>query len=377
MLVTHNIPLKSIQSKGKVHMDLLEDGLHVTLTERLATDFRNKDMDIKSYIHTDNNYRLPLQIDLCLAIDSPGAYLLFGKGHISFGTVWSDNRRIDDIVKPTYKPRFFHNHIPIGEFVNISIVYDINAMQIIINGEERYYSENERYMITNSLRAFNETGSDIRIACDKHTTIVLKSLAITEYDGAIGAVQINETLPSPIIKNEAYKVGDKPKFNSCLSLLPENIRNKIIDIDNFLLGLKPMKFSRKIDKLGNKITYIDCKHGFSYSMYLSNDMMYHSLSWYIMTNCKPEDWCRKDDMMESTLAEIDEINHELAKRLFSNLRECIACCLERCKVKTLYEYQGKKKLTCHGIMEFRMKEQDFDDVKYFIDTINKVYRDKE
>jgi hypothetical protein len=35
---------------------------------------------------------------------------------MDFGTLWSDNRRIDDIIEPNHKPRFFYNHIPMNEF---------------------------------------------------------------------------------------------------------------------------------------------------------------------------------------------------------------------------------------------------------------------
>lgn len=79
-------------------------------------------------------------------------------------------------------------------------------------------------------------------------------------------------------------------------------------------------------------------------------------------------WHRKADMMEETLEKLAETSPEFAVRMFSNLTECIACC--PCIVKTLYKFNGKKKLACHGIMEFKMCVSDFEDVRTFINTIN-------
>ena len=63
------------------------------------------------------------------------------------GTPWSDNRRMDDIVAPTRKTFHYHNCLNFNEFTDISISYDLKEMQIKIGGEERYYSQHERYMI--------------------------------------------------------------------------------------------------------------------------------------------------------------------------------------------------------------------------------------
>ena len=141
-----NIDLKLLLSKGHVATKTINEVLYITTTKRLSTKFENKNMSLDSYVYTPDTYRLPLRIDLSVKIDSPGLYLLLGNGHLNFGTPWSDNRRIDDIIDPNCKPRFFHNHIPMDEFVDISVIYGFTNMQILINGEERYYSEKEKYM---------------------------------------------------------------------------------------------------------------------------------------------------------------------------------------------------------------------------------------
>ncbi|WP_105615815.1 hypothetical protein [Vallitalea okinawensis] len=366
----YNIDFDSILSKGHIVKEIKDDTLHLTTTERLATNFRTDNLDVKSYLYLSNTYKLPLRIDLRLKIDSPGFYLFFGKGHLNFGTPWSDNRRIDDIVQPNYKPRFFHNQIPINEFVNISVIYDLKAMQILINGEERFYSEKEKYMKSKLLKEENEKGFSLKLACDKRSNLVLKSLSITEYDKTAGIIHTNDNLPLPLTRNEAVELGEKPKFESCISLLPRELGNEIVKTDAFLRSLKPLKFKRQIAKHGNKITYLASDYGFSYALYPSNDIMYHSLSWYIITNSKPELWHRKKDMMEATLNKLDKTSPEFAERMFQNLRDCIACC--KCIVKTPYEYKGKKKLSCHGIMDFKMCISDFEDVRTFINTVNEL-----
>lgn len=366
----HDIDFNMFLSKGHVVKEMKNELLYITTTKRLSTKFENKNMALDSYVFFPDTFRLPLRIDLSVKIDSPGLFLLLGNGHLNFGTPWSDNRRIDDIIEPNCKPRFFHNHISMDEFVDISVIYGFTAMQILVNGEERFYSEKEKYMKSKLLKDFNSTGFKLRISCTKRTNLFIKSLSITEYDEVPEIVHSNIDLPKPWTSNEAVAAGQKPKFENCISLLPNGIHDEIIKTDGFLRSLRPMKFKRQLEKHGNKITYLASEYGFSYAVYPSNDVMYHSLCWYILTNSKPEFWHRKADMMEATLKKLAETSPEFAERMFSNLSECIACC--PCLVKTLYEFNCKKKLACHGIMEFKMCVSDFEDVRTFINTINEL-----
>lgn len=367
----YDIDFNSLLSKGHVVKETINEMLYITTTQRLSTRFDKENMPIDSYVYVSDTFKMPLRIDLTIKIDSPGLFLLLGNGHLNFGTPWSDNRRIDDIVEPNYKPRFFPNHIPIGEFVDISIIYDFKAMQILVNGEERFYSEKEKYMKSKLLKEFNTTGFILRIACSKRTNLFIRSLSITEYDEVAEIAHTDAILPKPSISNEAVGAEQKPNFDDCISLQPKTIHDEIIKTDGFLRSLKPMKFKRIIEKHGNKITYLASEYGFSYAIYPSNDVMHHSLSWYIITSSKPEFWHRKADMMEATLNKLAETSPEFAERMFINLTECIACS-SRCAVKTLYEFNGKKKLTCHGGMEFKMCISDFEDVRTFIKTLNEL-----
>lgn len=159
-------------------------------------------------------------------------------------------------------------------------------------------------------------------------------------------------------------------LESCISLIPKAIQTEIVKTDDFLRSLKPLKFKRQIAKQGNKITYLALEYEFSYALYPSNDIMYHSLNWYIIINSRPELWHRKDDMMEATLNKLNKTSPEFAERMFLNFKECIACC--KCIVKTPYRLKGRKKLSCHGIMEFKMLKSDFEDVRAFINAVNEL-----
>jgi len=372
---SHEIDFNMLLSKGNIVKEIKDGLLFVTTTKRLATKFENKNMKLDSYLYLQDSFKLPMRIDFTVKIDSPCLYLILGNGHLNFGSHCSDNRRIDDIIEPNYKPRFFHNYIPMNEFVDISVIYGLTSMQILISGEERFYSEKEKYMKSKLLKEFNDTGFTIKISCAKRVNLFIKSLSVTEYEQMPEILHSNTELPKPLTRNEAVEEGQKPNFEDVISLLPNEIQNEIIKTDDFLRKLKPMKFKRLLDKNGSKITYLASEYGLSYSAYISNDIMYHSLWWYIITNGKPEYWHRKADMMEVTLNKIAETSPEFASRMFSNLIECIACC--PCLAKTLYEFNGKKKLACHGMIEFKMCASDFEDVREFINTVNELLAEEQ
>jgi hypothetical protein len=245
-------------------------------------------------------------------------------------------------------------------------------MQVLINGEERFYSEKEKYMKSKQLKEFNDKGFAFKLASTKCTKLVIKSLNITEYDDTSEIIHSDTNMPKPLIINEAVGIDQKPTFENCISLLPKELQDEIKKTDNFLRSLKPMKFKRQIEKHGNKITYLASDYGFSYGLYPSNDVMYHSLGWYIITSSKPELWHRKADLMEITLNKLSETSPEFAEKMFFNLKECVAC-YPHCRAKTLYEFKNKKKVACHGLMEFKMCASDFEDVRTFINTINTYF----
>lgn len=370
-MTTYSVDLKSLKTVGHITTEITDDMLHVTTTKRLSVRFDKANMPLQSFIELPNTYRLPLRLDIQLKIDAPGFYVFLGNGHVNFATPWSDNRNIDDIIEPRYKPRQFYNHIPLNRLTSLSIIYGLKDIQILIDDEERFYSKKEPYMTSRSFNQCNESGFPIKLTCDKRTHLVIKSLSVIEYDNLPPLTTLGKELPQPTTRNEAVEQGVKPTFEACIAQLPDDIQSDIRKSDRFLKQMKPLSFRRQIDKNGTKITYLASKHGFSYAIYPSNDIMHHSLNWYVITNKKPDAWHRKDDKMEATLNELAKAHPDIAKNLYHHLRECIHC-NNQCAVKTLYEFEDEGLLTCHGIMEFKMFTSDFEKVRLFIDTINRL-----
>ncbi len=368
----HSIDLAHLISKGQATCEYKDNMLFMTTRRAIPTQrFDVEHISINSYLALPERYRLPLRVDMSVKISAPGLYLLIGEGHINFGTLWSDNRRIDDIVDPTRKTMNYHNHINMNEFTDISILYDRKEMQILINGEERYHSKKERYMKSPTFNKMNDEGFEIKIVCDKLVETCIKSLTITEYEDTCNIVSSELEMPIAITKNEAIAIGEKPTFEKCISLLPDNIQKEIIKNDEYLRSLKPLKFKRQIEKNGNKISYVASEYSLSYAIYLSNDIFDHSLQWYLITNGKPETWHRKADRMEEVLNSLEEKSPDFAERMFNHLDDCVGC-YTHCLAKTPYQFHEGKKIACHGKLKFRMSISGFEDMLVFVNEINQL-----
>jgi len=211
----------------------------------------------------------------------------------------------------------------------------------------------------------NTEGFEVKIACDKLVNLCVKSVSITEYKDTCGIYHSKIELPVAITKNEAIAQGEKPTFEKCISLLPLDMQSEITDIDEYFKTLKPLKFKRTIEKNGNKITYIESQYGFSYAIYLSNDVFDHSLQWYIITNGKPETWHRKADVMEEILDRLFLKSPNFAERMFSNLDDCVGC-YKNCLARTKYKLRDNHKDVCHGKLKFKMNKIGFEDLRIFI-----------
>lgn len=368
----YDINLTGFKTKGHVESEYRDNMLYVTTHRAIPTQrFDREFLSINSYIYLPDKYRLPLRIDITAKIDAPGLYVLLGNGHVNFGTLCTDNRRIDDIVSPTRKVIYFHNDIPMNQFAHITLIYDLKKMQILVDGEERYYSANEKYMKSKAFREANEEGFELKIACDKLVNLCIKSVAITEYSDTCGILHTDKGLPAPKTRNEAISRNDKPTFERCISLLPPIIKEEILGIDEYLRALRPLKFKRQVDKNGSKITYVASDHGVSYALYLSNDIFDHSLQWYLITQGPPDTWHRKADMMEETLNRLYDRSPDFAERMFHNLDDCVGC-YKGCLARTVYGFRGKKKAVCHGKLKFEMNPSGFRDVRTFADMINSI-----
>jgi hypothetical protein len=376
-MIEHGIDLIDFIPKGHVECEYRDGMLTMSTNHALPTQrFDLEHLSINSYIYLQKKYRLPLRIDITAKVDGPGLYILLGEGHINLGTLWSDNRRIDDIVAPAGKTKFYHNHINMDEFTEISVLYDLKEMQIIINGEERYYSQKEKYMKAPAFNEKNEEGFEFKIACSKLVNLWIKSVRITEYEETCGISHSEAELPVASTKNNAIAPGEKPSFEQCISLLPKHFQEEIVKMDHYLKSLRTLKIKRQLEKNGNKITYVSSEYGVSYAIYLSNDIFDHSLQWYIITNGKPDTWHRKANGMEETLDRLARRSPEFAERMFFSLDECVGCYSGGCLVKTRYRLGDKQKMVCHGKLKFRMSLSGFEDVRIFFEEINRMVQEQ-
>jgi hypothetical protein len=162
----------------------------------------------------------------------------------------------------------------------------------------------------------------------------------------------------------------KPTFDNVILKLPEEFRDDIIEMDIYLKSLRPLKFKRVIDKYGTKITYVASNFGISYSVKVSGNQFTHNFWWYIIHKGKPETWHRKADYMEATLAEIAKHDAQLSERIINAFKNCNHCYGAGCLAKTLYTFNGQKRLTCHGRVELNMCHDDFQNARKFFRYLN-------
>lgn len=365
-MTVHNIDLTMLKLHGYTLSEMQDGILGMTVTRANPLNHCKPGIRCDHYAEVPGHYRLPLRIDVTAKINVPSFYIMLGEGHANFGSNF-DNRRLDDICEPQNKINHFYNRIPMNEFADITIIYDLKEMQILINGEEQFYSKREKYMKSSMFKEMNERGFPLRISCAKRTNLEIRSIRVTEYDDTAGIVHTLDP------KDDKYvPPTEKPAFESCLSELEEALRAAVVDIDGWFKTLSPMKFKRQISRYGDKITYIASKQGFSYAIHISGNMLYHTLQWYILTQGKPETWGRKADRMEDTLNYLAQSDPDFARSMWGNLYECVGGYGPGCLAKTPYIFADEKIISCHGKMYFNMNLSEFDDVKRFISAVNEI-----
>ena len=361
------ISLDALIPRGHARAELSGGALDVRIDRAIHDIGYNIRRDrIASYLELPGRYRVPMRIDLRFSIDMPEALLLVGDGHVSFGSPWMENRRIEDILEPMGKPRRYDNHLTMGETTDISVLFNRKGMQICIGGEERFFSVKERYM--KSPRPSGEEGVRVGITCTKRAELRIHSVSVTEYDEDMPIVRGAAAIPG--VRGEEMPT-EKPTFQTCIAALPETVREEIAKTEAHLKSLQHLKFRRTIEKHGNKITYVAADAGVSYALYLSGSVMHHSFQWYIVTNGRPETWHRKANSLEEVLGRLSERSPELAERVFFALNECIGC-REHCLARTPYAFKGQKKTTCHGHVFLKMTASDFQDVRGFFAELDKM-----
>lgn len=370
--------------KGSIQTQAADDGLWFTTTRSQPHNFRHKGVTANAYMEAEGPYRLPLRIDLSVTLDAPGLCVMLGDtGRVHFCSTWDDNRRIEDIAGPALegKSMAFANQMPLHVPVDITILYNLASMQVLINGAVRYHSTRERYMKSPAFAARNADGFPLRLTCYKRTGVTIHACMVTEREADFDTAPA-AAMPDPVVSNIALRPGDKPAYANIVAALggkptfeamtaglPGEVRAKVMEMDAYLRAFKPFKFRRTLEKNGNKVSYVASQAGVSYAVYLSRDMLTHSVQWYILTNSR-ENWGKRvANDLEATLERLAAEDAAFAARMFSYLQDCVGCYGPGCGARTPYTFAGKTKQTCHGRIEFTMALSEFDDVRRFIEAI--------
>lgn len=363
------IDLKSLEKVGSVIAYAEPEGLFLSASSQNAY-FHAFETPLTSYVKLPRRYRLPLQMDVTIHAAVPGFYIVLGSGHLSFGTR-QDNRSIGDIVNPDGKPHSFGNGIPLNQDVHIRVIYGLKFMQIIVDGETRYFSKKEKYMRAQNLADKNNAGFEIMLAPDKLAHILIKEISLVEYEMEAPAIPYeNAILPAKLSNSK----GVKADFSECISGLSKEIQAELVKLDDYLLSQKNLKIKRKIegDHRGCKITYVSSL-GFSYSLLISEELLSHFFWWYMVSNYKYGQYMgRKNDLTNETLQLAESLSPEIAGRLAGYFNSCVGCVKGGCKGLTTYMFKNKKFNTCHGKMFLNMDMQTFHDIRFMFDTLQEV-----
>lgn len=370
---TYDIDLISLTAHGKAKTQSSDGALDIWTMHSIASigtvDFCDRLK--KHYVSLPEKYRLPLRVEMTVKLDFPAFYLFVGDGHIAFASQGQDNRKLEDILKHSGKPNqdggLYRNSLPFGSYVDLSVTYNLDEMQITISGEERFYSRKQAYMKAKDIEERNAEGLEIGLAVSKLSTLSIQKMTITELDRQTPVIRGAFEAAKP----HAPQAGQpKPTFERVISDLPQPYQDRLIEMDKHLMSLRPLKFKRMLDKGGGKITYVASEFGISYTFNVFGPQLMHYLNWYIVYNGKPDTWHRKADDMEELLAEIAQTDPALSDRIFYALNDCVGCYGPRCLAKTLYAYNGQKRLTCHGRVLLRMCDSDLCDAKVFLGHLN-------
>jgi len=350
-MIIHQIPLESFVPHGKVTVSIENNKLCII-----------GGIDYGAYIALPDKFKLPFRIDMTAKIDSPALILRIGDGYINLNTGGMDNRRMTSIIGGETKPNIhkFDNMLPLNEYFDVSIIYGRKAMQLIINGEERYFNKKDIYMKLPSVDTDFKDGFGFKIACHKRTEVFIKSLIITEFD---------DEPDFPILPKKdanyapSLTPSDKPTLDDCIKDLTQDLQDKIYDMDKHL---RSMKFKRIIEGgyPESKITYILPKV-VSYKIKISHNLLTH-LTMSLRGNYI-------SDFNSKIISKLAETDPDFADEIFSRAKDCTGCNGkgngQGCMNNNIVEYNGKKKINCALTVQFKMIPSDFNDVKELINAV--------
>ena len=363
-MIEHNISFDKFIPHGKVTVNIENDELHMT-----------GGVDRGSYIEIPQKYKLPFRIDMTAKMDSPALILKIGDGYIHLNTSGMDNRRMMSIIGGEKKPNIhkFDNHVSLNEYFNISVIYGKKSMQLIINGEERYFNQKDIYMKSPLTDTDFKDGFGLKLFCYKRTEVYIKSLVVTEYADEPEF----ESLPKrDFIYNTSITKVEKPTLEDCIKGLSPELIDCIVDMDEHLRALK---FRRLIEGSypESRITYTKPKVTL-WKMSISSHLMTHWTMAMVGIYVDGSGKC-EEKFNTLLLRKLEEYSPDLAEDIFLRMsqshycnkdyggdRACGGCGWQSFNIT---EYKGTKKNNCAHFIQYKMIPADFDDVKKVLDVI--------
>jgi len=373
------IPLEDLIPHGDVSAQVEDGVLKFTPKIRAANYF---DARAPSLILSEK-VKLPFRMDVSLNLDVVGFRVIVGSGLIPFTAGWN-GRAIENLVDggpKSWKVKMFDAAFELNKDVAISITYDYEFMMIEIDGEMRYLSKKERYMKSPLLEEANEAGVEVKFMAERHSTVMINALFISEYSNdEITRLRHEMSEREEITLNIPGTVDKgKESFEECIAWLPVATQQEITQTNDHLMSMKKeLKIKRSIEGThkGCRIKYNSSEFGFGYHIIISNGWASHFFWFSMHFNRKYGDFgARKCDYTEAMLDKIAEKSPEVAKKIFDYYGECGICVYADrggSKCPTVYEHDGVKRTTCHGQMQMSMKPETFGDVRVVFDALYEI-----
>lgn len=363
------------QPIGHVSTSISGQQLDFTTRRSLNTHFEQQDNPISSYLALPGSWKLPLQVDLAVQLDSPALYLLAGRGHVTFGSAWQDNRHLGDLLGNDPKPRYFNNSLPWNREAALRVVFGLDCLAIWIDGELRYFSTREKYL-RDKTRQLATTGISLGLACSKHTQASIRLCRITEFgpqepipalralppagaSPATGTAAASAPVLVPEYRLPGIRRDSRSSLDDCLAGLAAELRAVVLALDGQLTGSARLAVRRQIEGSPEacKVSYVS-RHGFTWALFVGGNTLHHYFWWYMVSNHRYQDrfMGRKNDLTQATLAEVARDDPGLAGWLFQAYEDCTGC-RAHCLARTTYEFAGQRTVSCHGRLTPGMSPQ--------------------
>ena len=352
---THTIPLELFEPNGRLIHKMDNGELFLTSKVVLETSRR-------SYASLPTVYKLPLRIDVVLKANSSNFKLQAGMGYVRFSEDVNKTgggiKRVDILTGKDESIKFDRSHeLPLGECVNVSVVYGSKITWIEINGNCCYSTRKAAYIdLLESGKIPDEftDGLGLAIGVGKNVELMVKSFTVTEYEN-----------DEPTIPAEIVGLPELSDFDWFVKSIHEDLREEVIRMDNFLMNdmKSNLKFRKTISKYGNLSYLSPC--GFGYNVFQGKrNKGAHDFVWIQKQN--------RVDFTNDILSIMAESSPEFAEKLFSKAKICDPPNGEHCSRRTKIVYKDEVKSTCSSGMGIEFSVPGFEGAKKYIAAVNEA-----